>query len=139
MKFHYRKYTFQAKSDLLGGYIQRPVIRVELLYEGQAVPCTALIDSGADVSIFHADIGEALGIDVRSGERGISNGLNDVSPDETFLHKVILKIGDRCYPTVAGFSYAPARHNYGILGQRGFFDFFIVKFNLANEEIELTP
>ena len=29
--------------------------------------------------------------------------------------------------------------SYGILGQRGFFDIFTVKFDLTKEEIELNP
>ena len=41
------------------------------------------------------------------------------------------------YKTTIGFSYDIARHGYGILGQKGFFDIFVVKFDLIKEEIEL--
>ena len=137
MKFRYRTYTLGKGSRLLGADVQRPVIPVEITNGGLLIPCAALIDSGADVSIFPADIGEQLGIDVRSGERGFSAGMTDANPNETFLHNVTLKIGELYYPTIVGFSYEPARRNYGILGQRGFFDFFIVQFDLVKEEIEL--
>lgn len=40
-------------------------------------------------------------------------------------------------PTIVGFSYDIAKHGFGILGQRGFFDKFAVKFDLSKEEIEL--
>mgnify|MGYP001607964096 FL=1 len=36
-----------------------------------------------------------------------------------------------------GFSYDIAKHGFGILGQKGFFDIFVVKFDLVKEEIEL--
>ncbi|MDO8259932.1 MAG: hypothetical protein Q7T50_00350 [Candidatus Magasanikbacteria bacterium] len=38
-----------------------------------------------------------------------------------------------------GFSYDIAKHGYGVLGQKGFFDLFAVKFDLKKEQIELTP
>jgi hypothetical protein len=137
MKFHYRKYTFQKKSELLGQYAPRPVIKIHLVYEGQSVLCPAIIDSGADVCIFPADIGEQLGIDVRSGEKGFSTNLQTGAFEETFLHRITLKIGEFYYPTIASFSYAPQRSNYAVLGQLGFFDLFIVQFDLMKEEIEL--
>lgn len=100
MKFPYRKYTFQKISELLGQHISRPVIEINLVHEGQSVPCDAIVDSGADVSIFPADIGEQLGIDVCSGERGFSGGMSGTDLNETFLHRTTLKIGNFYYRTV---------------------------------------
>jgi Aspartyl protease len=137
MKLNYRTYDLQEKSELLGKHIKRPVIKIHLISGGESVPCAAIIDSGADVSIFPADLGEQLGIDVRSGEHGFSAGMNDVNFSETFLHRVTLKIGELRYPTIVGFSYAPTRRNYGILGQKGFFDLFAIRFDLSKGEIEL--
>lgn len=125
-------------SKIIGAHRKKPIIPIELTVGGESIPCDALIDSGADVSIFPADIGEQLGIDIRSGERGFSSGMSNATLDETFLRHVTLKIGNLYYPTIAGFSYAPTRFHYGILGQRGFFDLFMVKFDLAHEEIELV-
>ena len=39
--------------------------------------------------------------------------------------------------TIVGFSYDIAKHGFGILGQKGFFDKFVVNFDLVKEEIEL--
>lgn len=118
--------------------MKRPIIPIELTTGGELIPCDALIDSGADVSIFPADLGEVLGIDVRSGERGFSGGMSDIDSSEMFLHRITLKIGNFYCPTIVGFSYASTRRNYGILGQKGFFDLFVVRFDLANEAIELS-
>jgi len=56
---------------------------------------------------------------------------------EAFFHEVKLDIGGWNYKTVVGFSYDIAKHGFGILGQIGFFDIFVVKFDLIKEEIEL--
>jgi hypothetical protein len=43
------------------------------------------------------------------------------------------------YETIVGFSYEIAKFGFGILGQKGFFDIFVVKFDLSKEEIEIKP
>lgn len=58
MKFRYKKY---------GPGIVRPVIPVDLSFGERAVSYEALIDSGADLCIFPAEIGELLGIQVERG------------------------------------------------------------------------
>jgi len=50
---------------------------------------------------------------------------------------VVINIGGWNYKTTVGFSYDIAKHGFGILGQKGFFDIFVVKFDLLKEEIEL--
>jgi len=50
---------------------------------------------------------------------------------------VTLVIGGWKYPTIVGFSDEISDDSYGILGQRGFFDIFSVKFDYQKEEIEL--
>ena len=52
---------------------------------------------------------------------------------------MVINIGGWNYKTTVGFSYDIAKHGFGILGQKGFFDIFIVKFDLTKEEIELKP
>ncbi len=53
MKFGYKKY---------GPGIFRPVIPIEVIYNGTAVPYEVLVDSGADICIFDAQIAEILGL-----------------------------------------------------------------------------
>ena len=40
---------------------------------------------------------------------------------------------------VDGFSYDIASHGYGLLGQKGFFENFTVKFDYSKSDIELKP
>ena len=53
------------------------------------------------------------------------------------MHPITIKVGGWPYNIKAGFLPNIARMGYGVVGQRGFFDLFIVKFNLQKEEIEL--
>ncbi|MDE2079684.1 MAG: hypothetical protein KGI73_04880 [Patescibacteria group bacterium] len=49
-----------------------------------------------------------------------------------------MKVGGRPFLVEVGFlGGLSARYSYGVVGQGGFFDIFIVKFDLIKEEVEL--
>ncbi len=127
MKFRYKKYTPE---------ILRPVIPIEIIYKNRAVPYEVLVDSGADSCIFDAQIGEILCIDITSGKKQEVWGITGVG-EYYYVHPVIIKIGGWTYKMQAGFLPGIAQLGYGIVGQKGFFDIFIVKFDLLKEEVEL--
>ncbi len=127
MKFRYKKYA---------PGILRPVMPVRLIYQDCAVPYEVLVDSGADFCIFDAQIGEILGIDIKSGKKREVGGITGVTEDY-YVHPVTIEVGGHSYNIEAGFLPRIARLGYGVVGQRGFFDIFIVKFDLLKEEIEL--
>ncbi len=127
MKFSYKKY---------GLGILRPVIPIEIAYRGRSVSYEVLVDSGADFCIFDAEIGELLGIDVEAGEKHEVSGITG-TPEPYFVHPVTIKVGGWPYDIQAGFLPNIAPLGYGVMGQRGFFDAFVVKFDLAKEEVEL--
>ena len=53
-------------------------------------------------------------------------------------HEIHASYRRRCFPIQLPYpSYDIALHGHGILGQKGFFDIFTVKFDLGKEEIEL--
>lgn len=137
MKFHYRKLLLQKQSDFFGASILKPIIPISLLVENKEVRYEALIDSGADFCIFDAKLGEYLGLDVKSGMKERFGGIQRMSGAEVFLHKVFIAVGGWRYFTTVGFSYHIADYGFGVLGQKGFFDIFIVKFDLFKEEVEL--
>lgn len=80
---------------------------------------------------------EILGIDIRKGKLEKFSGIQNAGLSEAFLHQIVLKVGGWPYKTVVGFSKDISRMGYGILGQKGFFDIFTVKFDLQKEDIEL--
>lgn len=133
MQFPYKKFKLADGTELL-----KPIIPIGLLYKGKLIKYEALIDSGADFNIFNAEIGELLGIDVRSGKKMKFSGIAG-QPFNVFLHNLTLKIGGWQYKIRAGFSYEISPYGFGILGQKGFFDLFRVKFVISKGIIEITP
>jgi hypothetical protein len=126
MKFRYKKY---------GPGILRPVIRIEVIKNDIEVPYEVLVDSGADICIFDASVAIVLGIDLLKGERYQVSGVTG-SPQYYYIHKVTLNIGGTEYSTDVGFMVM-TNNAYGIVGQKGFFDKFVVKFDLQKEDLEL--
>lgn len=137
MKFSYLKFPLSQRSPFFGTSILKPIIPVELSVGDKKLRYAALIDSGADFCILDGVVGEYLGLDVRSGSREVFGGIQDRGGAEAFLHRIILSVGGWNYTTTVGFSYDIAKHGYAVLGQKGFFDIFVVKFDLRKEEIEL--
>jgi hypothetical protein len=137
MKFKYYKVPLAEKSEFFGPSILKPIIPVGVAYGVQKVRYEALVDSGADFCIFNAEVGEYLGLDVRRGLRQAFSGIQHCEPSEVFFHEVTLNIGGWDYKAKIGFSYDIAPSGYGILGQKGFFDKFSVRFDFSKEEIEL--
>lgn len=114
----------------------RPVIPVALLFGDKTIQYEALVDSGADLSIFPADIGELIGLDVYNGQKASVAGITgNLQP--YYLHKIKISIGGWEEEIVAGFSSNIPSIGYGVLGQKGFFDSFVVKFDYRKQEIEL--
>ncbi|MBI2597438.1 hypothetical protein HYW41_04735 [Candidatus Daviesbacteria bacterium] len=137
MKFKYRRFDLFPPSDFFGKFILKPIITIKISRAGMVVKYAALIDSGADFCIFDAGIGEYLELDVRSGIEVGFGGIQNAPVAKAYLHQVNLEIGGVQFKTDIGFSYDISDRGYGIFGQKGFFNKFIVKFDLEKEEIEI--
>ncbi|TSC74771.1 MAG: Uncharacterized protein G01um101430_765 [Parcubacteria group bacterium Gr01-1014_30] len=139
MKFRYHKLLLDRPSSFFGYSILKPIIPIKIVAGKEEIEYAALIDSGADFCILDAEIGEYLGLNIKDGSRIEFGGIQERGGAEAFLHKVTLNIGGWDYKVEVGFSYDIAKQGFGILGQKGFFDIFIVKFDYLKEEIELKP
>lgn len=137
MKFKYHKLNLSPSSDFFGKQILKPIIPIKILKAGTVLQYAALIDSGADFCIFDASLGEYLGLNIKSGIEVQFGGIQSLGGAKAYIHKVALEIGGHELKTEIGFSYDISKNGYGILGQRGFFDLFAVKFDLQKEDIEL--
>lgn len=139
MIFRYFKFPLTQSHPLFGSAILKPIIPVELTRAGRTVKYAALVDSGADFCIFDAEIADILEIDVRSGVQFEFGGIQERGGAIAYMHSVELSVGGMPHKVTIGFSYDIAQHGYGVLGQKGFFDLFAIKFDLEKEEIELKP
>lgn len=139
MIFKYFEFPLRKTSNILGRSISRPIIPIRISFNGVSARYAALIDSGADFCILDAEVGEYLGINVKSGLKEVFGGVQEASGSVAYFHEITLSIGEHDAKTLIGFSYDIAKHGYGLLGQKGFFDIFIVKFDLIKKEIEIKP
>ena len=141
MKFPYERYpahpipTHPNRTSVL-----RPTLPVYLINKenGAETGYLALLDSGADYCIFHASIGEAVGIDISSGAKMEYVGVSGIK-QAAYFHNVALSIGGWKFDCYAGFSYDfdKIQMPYGVLGQDGLFDKFKVTLDVNKLEIEL--
>jgi len=141
MKFPYRKFPSKPNDAFPERkYIRRPVIPIGLTYNEKTINYLALIDSGADFCIFHAQIGEHLGINIRNGKKLEFFGIIG-DKKEAFFHKVPITVGGHERKCYCGFSYEfnVNKMPYGILGQKGFFDLFNVSMDYEKGQIKLKP
>jgi hypothetical protein len=108
-------------------FIWRPVLPIILFANRkQSAPIRAIVDTGADGCVFHGQIGDSLGFDVRSGT---PHGFGGVAGTQAigYMHKVRIHAAGSSYETMVTFCYELAM--VGILGQLGFFDHFIATFD----------
>jgi len=130
MKFQYKK---------INGFL-RPVIPIEMQYNGQRLRYEVLVDSGADMNIVPSDLGDALGINVGSGRKENVGGITPGVRSPYYVHAVTIRVGGYAYTDIdVGFMPNMPEYGYGVVGQRGFFDLFKVLFDLQKEELELKP
>ncbi len=136
MKFPYKKFVVQSRPNSPASAVVRPVIPVHVTSK-QRVAYEALVDSGADYSIFHAEIGEAIGLEARKGRRTIFAGVSGVA-QEGFRHSVTIEVGTWRLPCSVVFAYG-LKIPYGILGQAEWFDWFVVTFDRGAGWLDLKP
>lgn len=128
MQFSYRKFPSQPNEAFPDRkHLKRPVIPIGLKYRGKKITYLALVDFGADFCIFHAEVGEALGIDIRKGNKLEFFGVTG-QKEQAFFHELTLVIGGHEKKSYCGFTYQFSKNRmpYGILGQKGFFNLFEV-------------
>ena len=130
MKFRYKSY---------GPGLLRPVIPIEIIFKNNSTFYEVLVDSGADSNIFSSEIADILEINLTKGEKGEVSGITGESKP-FYFHYLDIKIGGNLFKNVkVGFLKDIGKYSYGVVGQRGFFDIFVVKFDLIKKEIELKP
>lgn len=57
-----QRFPYTILRNGLGEEVSRPILSVELIYQGQSIKATGLADTGADVNVLPYDLGNALGL-----------------------------------------------------------------------------
>jgi hypothetical protein len=102
---------------------------------GQSAAVLGMIDSGTAEILLHTGIGEAMGIDIASGEKALYGGIGGVI--EGYKHTLRMQVrGDRNTYEVAC-AFAPIEGMDALFGQRGFFENYKVVFEKYKNQIEV--
>ena len=103
---------------------------------GKEVSVFGLVDSGATETLVHSEIGQALGLDVESGEKISYAGISGVVVG--YRHKISMQIrGDKQEHEIEC-GFAPVEDVECLFGQDGFFDSFKVTFEKYKNQFEVT-
>ena len=137
LKYDYIKFPAEPSAAFPRRFsASRPVIPVRLIKGTKDVRYHAIIDSGADLCIFHAEIGELIGITLESGKLLQFSGISQQQLN-AYFHNIKIDVGGYEFDCYAGFSRDIDKLPYGLLGQTGFFSLFDVHFDYSKQRIEL--
>jgi len=116
---------------------QRPYLIVSLLKGNRRKDVISLVDSGADLCLFHSDIGRMIGIGIQAAPKLVFQGVSGAK-EVAYLHRVDLVVkGLSGVALEVGFTDSIAVGT-GLLGQRGFFEQFHINFKLDQKFFEIT-
>ena len=112
-----------------------PLLTIAIRYKQKKHKLLALVDSGADACLFPRDVAEVLGINLRSGPCASLTGIGG-NRVPFYFHEVEILFSQYHIRTLAGFA-KEGIGAAGLLGQKGFFDQFIVSFDNKSNYFEV--
>ena len=133
MKFPYIK---TPANDAKRPWVSRPIIPVMLIGPKGTVIVDALIDSGADISMFHKDIGKEIGIDFAQGEQETFSGVEG-GKMVCYMRDIHLQVVGLNEKIKISAGFSDVSGIFAILGQEGFFDRYKIKFEKDHNAIEV--
>jgi len=112
-----------------------PVIPITLINKDIEIETDALIDSGANISVFREELAECLEVVVEDGEEILLQGLGGRIVG--YIHELTIRINDEKFRCKIVFS-KEMTVGLNILGREGFFEHFQITFNERQKEIILN-
>lgn len=139
LKYKYRTFGTEPSEAFPRRFgVFRPVIPVWLVNGNEKFGYLALVDSGADFCVFHASIGDVIGIKVESGKKQSFSGISSQTQQLiAYFHNIKIEVAGYAHECWVGFSRDIKDQAYGILGQEGFFSNYNVNLDYENKQIEL--
>ena len=123
------KFKYSARRDR-----EFPIIPITLIKENVEIDTDALVDSGANISVFREEIAECLEIGIEDGEEILLQGLGGRIVG--YIHEIKVRVDGEEFLCKVVFS-KELTVGLNILGREGFFEYFQVTFNERGKEIIL--
>src|ERR1700720_3621353 len=109
MKFAYKRFPNGIERPIIPVIVRNPATTQSARY-------LALVDSGADVRIFAAEIGELIGLDVFGGRERRLSGVVAGETRPYYVHEVEIQVGALRRRCAVGFMPDLAPNGHGLLG-----------------------
>lgn len=111
-----------------------PIIPLQLIFQKKNLDTSALIDSGATISIFRTDVAAYLGIPVEKGKEIFLGGVG--GRIKGYIHKLEMRIANKSFlcPIVFSHEYLVS---FNLLGRSDFFETYIITFAERSKSITL--
>lgn len=132
------KYTSFYPPDKSLKFIKKPIVSIEVFGPKDSKKFDALLDSGADSSLFNIQVAEILGISLSNAKpakfTGISGHINGYR-----LDKIKVKLENMTKTIEIPVCFIDSPTVTLLLGQEGFFDNHRIKFEKDHDAFEITP
>ena len=135
MKFRYIKFP---SIDPRKKWVSRPLVPIRVQGPKEKWEGYALIDSGADRSLFNFEIGQIIGLNISDGEIEYFGGIGGTRIP-AYLHPIQIQILGFLEAVDVKAGFVDSSGVGAILGQEGFFDAYRIKFERDHGIIELNP
>ena len=109
-----------------------PIIPIKIIANGEEVNTSAIVDSGASISIFSGSVARQIGISMESGEKRIFQGAS--AKLIGYIHNVTMHVAGKSFECKVAFS-DELNTSFNLLGREGFFDEFLINFNEKQREL----
>ena len=120
-----RRLEFPYLKDAQGRHA--PIVYLQVWTGNRWLYLQAYVDSGASWSVFHVDVAQLLGINLKKAKRRyVTLGNGSVLP--IYLQHIKVRFAGMEFLAPAGFSDA-LRMGFNLMGRAGFFDRFLMCFN----------
>lgn len=134
MKYQYSPvYNPDTKQKLK----KRPIVEIELFGKKGTVKTFALIDSGADRSLFNIQFAKEIGLDLIDTRKEGFIGIGGAKPIQCYIADVEIKIKDMDHKIKITAGFIDSDSVNALLGQEGFFDNYRIKFEKDHDAFEI--
>ena len=113
-----------------------PIIPVTIIKSNKRINTSAIVDSGASISIFSSSIGRVIGLDIETGEKRIFQGAS--AKLAGYIHNTQMIIAGKEIDCKVAFSDELST-SFNLIGRESVFDNFLIIFNEKHREFSIEP
>jgi len=132
------RYTSFFPPDRTLKFIKKSIVSIEVFGPKDSKNFDALVDSGADCSLFNIQVAEVFGIDLSNARPARFTGISG-QIDGYRLEKIKIKVDGLNELVEIPVCFIKSPTVSLLLGQEGFFDQYRIRFEKDHDTFEIAP